>query len=152
MPLPKLIKSDLDTTILELVQRSDHRVLGTWAGDCVERVLPCFEKRYPNDDRPRKAIEALREWVETGVFHMADVRRVSLASHAAAREVAGDDTARSVARSAGQAMATAHVKTHSAVAAIYAVTAVYYATDSSMNAVNAERAWQYKHLRDLQGE
>ncbi|MGH2835407.1 MAG: putative immunity protein, partial [Solirubrobacteraceae bacterium] len=35
----------------------------TWqlfAADCAEAVLPLFEERFPNDDRPRKAIEAAR--------------------------------------------------------------------------------------------
>lgn len=30
------------------------------AADIAELVLPIFEKKYPNDDRPRKAIEAAR--------------------------------------------------------------------------------------------
>ena len=31
-----------------------------FAADCAEAVLPIFERDYPNDDRPRKAIEAAR--------------------------------------------------------------------------------------------
>ena len=31
-----------------------------FAADCAEHVLPIFEKARPNDDRPRKAIEAAR--------------------------------------------------------------------------------------------
>jgi hypothetical protein len=34
-----------------------------------------FENAYPKDDRPRKAIEACRLWVDTGVFKMADSGR-----------------------------------------------------------------------------
>jgi hypothetical protein len=29
---------------------------------CAETALPIFEKKYPDDDRPRKAIEAARAW------------------------------------------------------------------------------------------
>jgi len=43
---------------------------------------------------------------------MADVRKNALAAHAAAREVNDDDAARSAARVAGHALATAHVPTH----------------------------------------
>ena len=44
------------------------------------------------------------------MFKMADIRESSLAAHAAAREVKeNDDAARSAARAAGQAVATAHV-------------------------------------------
>ncbi|OGB63001.1 hypothetical protein A2X44_03250 [candidate division CPR3 bacterium GWF2_35_18] len=42
---------------------------------------------------------------------MAVIRKASLDSHAAARDVGEDNPARSSARSAGQAVATAHVKT-----------------------------------------
>lgn len=145
MPKSKLVKTSLDQEITELVKKTDHKTLGIWAADCVERVLPYFEEKYPKDNRPRKAIEALRTWVQTGVFKIADVRRVALASHAAAREVESDDVARSVARAAGQALATAHVPTHSIAAATYAVTAIRDLTNNEV-AVNKERQWQYQHL------
>jgi hypothetical protein len=82
---------------------------------------------------------------------MADVRRVALAAHAAAREVEEGDAARSAARAAGQALATAHVPTHAIAAAIYAATAVRDAdnhTDADAATVK-ERDWQFQHLLDL---
>jgi hypothetical protein len=151
MKKPKMAKSNMDKPIQELVDRTDHRILAVWAADCAERSLHYFEKRSPKDDRPRKAIEAIRTWVKTGVFRMADVRGTSLAAHAAARAVEEDDAARSAARAAGQAMATAHVRTHSIAAAIYAATAVRDATSSSEAdaATEKERKWQYRHLLEL---
>ncbi|CAG1005788.1 hypothetical protein METP2_03692 [Methanosarcinales archaeon] len=47
--------------------RNDHKALALWAADCAEHVLPFFEKKYPEDSRPRKAIEKCREWVDSGV-------------------------------------------------------------------------------------
>ncbi len=120
----KLVKSSMYGEVMALAARADHKTLAVWASDCVQRVLPYFEKKYPLDPRPRQALEALQAWIETGVFRMADVRRASLAAHAAARAVAGDDAAHSAARAAGQAMATAHVPGHAIGAAIYAATAV----------------------------
>jgi hypothetical protein len=149
MKKPKLVKTDLDKPITELVGKSDHKTLGIWAADCAERVLPYFEEKYPGDTRPRKAIEALRTWVRTGVFKMADIRRDSLAAHAAAREVKEkDDTARSAARAAGQAVATPHVPTHAIGAATYAATAVRDAT-GSIDDITKEREWQYQHLLNM---
>ena len=148
MKKPLVVKTDLDKPIMEIMLKSGHKILGTWAADCAERTIPYFEERYPNVHRPRKAIEALRTWVRTGVFHMADVRRDSLAAHAAARDAADDDAARSAARAAGQALATAHVRTHAAAAAIYAATAVRDETGSMEKTVK-EREWQYRRLRDL---
>ena len=34
-----------------------------WACDCAERALPVFEARYPDDARPRQALDAARAWV-----------------------------------------------------------------------------------------
>lgn len=148
MKKPKIAVTSMDKSIEELVDRADHRKLAIWAADCAERALPYFEMRAPEDERPRKAIEAARAWARTGVFRMADVRNSSLAAHAAAREVAADDAARSAARAAGQAMATAHVPRHAIAAARYAATAFRDAADpSDADAAAArESKWQYRHL------
>ena len=140
--------TSMDESIDELARKSDHKLLAIWAADCAERVLPYFEEAFPEDDRPRKAIEACREWARTGVFRMADVRGTSLAAHAAAREAEEYSAARSAARATGQAMATAHVPTHSIAAAIYAATAIRDATGDD-DSTFKEREWQYQHLLDL---
>ncbi|HEX6555413.1 MAG TPA: hypothetical protein VF026_21820 [Ktedonobacteraceae bacterium] len=140
-----------DEATVELMRKTDHKTLAIWAIDCLERVMPYFEEKYPEDHRPRNAIEALQAWINTGVFKMADIRKAALTSHAAAREVGEDNAARSVAHAAGQAVATAHVPTHSIGAAIYALQAIHRATNSSDAdaAVAKERDWQYQHLLDL---
>lgn len=143
-----------DQRIVELVGKADKKILAVWAIDCAERVLPFFEKKYPTDLRPRKAIQTLQEWIKTGVFKMSVIRGASLGSHAAARDVGEDNSARSAARAAGQTVATAHVKTHSMGSAIYALQAIYRATansnQSDVEAVIAkEREWQYERLIEL---
>jgi hypothetical protein len=140
-----------DESILELVKKTDKKTLAIWAADCVERVMPYFEERYPTDGRPRRAIDTLQEWIRTRIFEMADIRTASLDAHAAARDVGEDNAARSAARAAGQAVATAHVSTHSIGAANYALQAIYRNTDPSDAdaAVDKEREWQYRHLLEL---
>jgi len=128
-----------DERIVNLVEQTDHKVLANWAIDCVERVLPYFEAKFPDDPRPRNAIKTLRDWIETGVFSMKAIRKASLDSHASAREVGKDTAARSAARAAGQAVATAHVPTHSIGSAIY----------DADNAVAKERDRQYHRLLSL---
>lgn len=140
-----------DEEMLDLVSKTDSKTLALWAIDCAQRVLPYFEERYPQDQRPQDAIETLKKWVNTGEFKMSIIRKASLNSHSAAREVGEDSPARSAARSAGQAVATAHVKQHSYGSAIYAQQAIYRTTDSSKAeaAVAKERGWQYQHLLKL---
>ena len=136
---------------LELVNKTDQKTLAVWAIDCAERVMPYFEENYPEDPRPREAIETLQAWLETGVFKMAVVRKASLSSHAAARDVGEENPARSAARAAGQAVATAHVPTHAIGTAIYALQAIHRASDASEvdSAIAKERDWQTQHLIEL---
>ena len=127
--------------------KEDQKAMAAWAADCAERVLPFFEKAYPNDDRPRQAIEACRTWVRTGVFRMTDIRGSSLAAHAAARDVKENEAACFAARAAGQAVATAHVPQHAYGAAYYALKTI--AANDPTNAetrLAEERSWQSQHL------
>jgi hypothetical protein len=137
--------------IAELAKKTDHKTLATWALDCAERALPYFESKYPEDGRPRVAIETGRAWVTTGKFKMAVIRRAALDSHSAARDVKDDDAAGSAARAAGQAVAAAHVSTHALAAAVYAATAIRDATSpaNADAAATEEREWQYQHLVEL---
>jgi hypothetical protein len=137
-----------DERIVELVKKTDKKILAIWAIDCAERVMPYFEEKYTKDNRPRNAIETLKTWINTGIFKMAVIRKASLDSHAAAREVGEDNPARSAARAAGQAVATAHVSAHSIGAAIYALQAIYRVAASN-DAVVKEQDWQYKRLIEL---
>ncbi|MGD0081442.1 MAG: putative immunity protein [Methanoregula sp.] len=150
---PTFSLTQKDEAIAALVRETDKKILAVWAIDCAERVLPFFEEKFPDDPRPRNALGTLRAWIETGVFHMAEIRGASLAAHAAARDAGEDTAARSAARSAGQAVATAHVPTHAFGAAAYAQQAVRRAADpvEADAAVARERDWQYWHLRELRG-
>jgi len=128
--------------------KAEQKILALWAADCAEHVLPYFEKKYPRDDRPRRAIEACRAWVATGVFRMADVRKASLAAHAAAREAKEADAV-AVARSAGQAMGTPHVPTHAFGAAAYAIKAAAAHSNKVDDGLVKERNWQLERLRSI---
>jgi hypothetical protein len=127
--------------------KHDQSLLAVWAADCAEHVLPLFEKAYPNDGRPRKAIEACRAWVRTGVFKMSLIRGASLTAHAAAREAKENNAACFAARAAGQAVATAHVPQHAFGAAYYALKAVAASDPANAEAkIGEEQDWITKSL------
>lgn len=101
-----------------------HRLLALKAAKEAERVLLIFENEHPNDGRPRQAIEAIRAWAQGNrELGMAEVRKLSLGSHAAAREAKSDAT-RFAARAAGHAVATWHVPTHAMAVPRYAGKAI----------------------------
>ncbi len=151
MAKPKMVKTEWDRSIAERAKQAGHSALAVWACDCAERVLPCFESQHPDDPRPRQAIEAGRRWAATGIFKMADIRGASLSAHAAARAAAEGSAARAAARAAGQAAASAHVSGHALAAAIYAATAARDGggTADAPQAVDRERKWQMRHLKEL---
>jgi hypothetical protein len=135
------------------LDEQDHRSLVLWAAVCAEHVLPYFEEKHPQDDRPRRALEAGRAWVR-GEIAISEARAAAFAAHAAARD-ADHAAARAAARAAGHAAATAHVASHARHAAAYAVTAATAAagpTDAA-TATAMEREWQYRclpeHLRPV---
>ena len=126
--------------------KQDQRLLAIWAAECAERVLPFFEKAYPKDHRPRKALEACRTWVRTGVFKMTDIRKAALSAHAAAREAKENKAACFAARAAGQAVATAHVPQHAFGAAYYAIKIAAANSANSEIKISKEIKWQTQHL------
>lgn len=111
-------------TYCEVPRNSEaHKRLARKAADHAEEVLSHFEKVHPKDKRPREAIVALRAWARGKLrLGMAEVRKLSLASHAAARE-AKTIAARFAARAAGHAIATWHVPSHAQGAEEYAIKA-----------------------------
>jgi hypothetical protein len=48
--------------IVERIETWNDRSARLFAADCAERVLKHFEDRYPNDKRPREAIEVARRF------------------------------------------------------------------------------------------
>ncbi len=136
----------------------DQKLLAIWAADCAEHVLPYFEKEFPKDDRPRKAIEACRMWARTGIFKMTEIRGASLAAHGAARDTLKASAGRVrkakkysaalfAARAAGQAVATAHVAQHAFGAAYYALKAVVAFDPANAEVrVAKEFKWQVRHI------
>jgi len=153
MSQPNLVETDADEEIQQLVTETDRAVLLTWAADVAERVLPYFEQEYPDDERPRLAIEGARDFVDQP-FDMNQCRTLSLDAHEAAREAQLVPEACFAARSAGHAVGTAHVDEHATGAVTYALTAIREVNDDSdgVKSIHKEQDWQLNHLIDLKQE
>lgn len=128
----------------------DRRLIGFWAADCAERVLPLFEAKAPADTRPREAIEAIRLYASGGK-RTAQLRSIAVAALAAAREVA-DPSATAAAQAAGYAASTAYTKAlsaphhakHALAPAVYAALARELANNSPITA-DEELRWAIAH-------
>lgn len=122
----------------------NHRQLIRWARECSEYVLSLLAENI--DERLIHALHVAKEW-EKDTAKVGDAMKASLAAHAVARESV-NATSTAVARSVGQAVATAHMADHSLGAALYALKAVKHAG----KAVDEEREWQNKQLQQLPAE
>ena len=128
----------------ELLTKKNHRGLMKWARECSEHVLPFIGEKI--DERLIHALNVAKEW-ENGNVKTGVAMKASLGAHAAARE-SSDPVSTAVARSIGQAVATAHMADHSMGAALYGLIAVKLAD----KLVEEERKWQIKQLQQLPPE
>ena len=73
------------------------RVMRLMAADFAEMVLPIFEKEYPGDDRPRKAIQAARDYANGKI-----TEQDRAAARDAARDAAWDEQAKIIRKYLGK--------------------------------------------------
>lgn len=114
-----------------------------------EQVIEVYEKEYPRDDRPRKAIEAAKAYLKypTGATTHAVANAIYAATNAAANAAA---TAAAAAGNAALAALAAYVAA-TATNAIYAATNAALATNAATNAAMFNRIdkWMTDHIKEL---
>ena len=96
-----------------------------------ELVIGEYEKRYPDDKRPRRAIEAAKAWLE----NPTEENRAAYAASAASAAYAAY-----AANAAKAAAYAAYAAANAAYAAAYAANAAAYAADAANAAANAAYA------------
>lgn len=67
-----------------LIEQQKHRTLVMWALDCAKVPLAQFEKKYPYELRPRKALDLCEDW-SRGKIKMPAAKRAILDAHAVAK-------------------------------------------------------------------
>ena len=149
---------------LEDLTEQEQRLI---AADFAERVLPLFEAEYPDDDRPRKAIDAARAFARgeitkeqlsaagdnalaaAGTAALAAAWSAALPAAWAAALPASRAAAWSAAASAARAAAVSAARAASASTA-GASTAGASAAGAARDAAKyAERAWQQQHIDEV---
>ena len=136
-----------------LIRRVDtwnEKTLRLFAADCAEHVLGIYEKTYPNDDRPRKAIQAARDFanglIDASAAH-AYAAYASAAAAYAAYASAGAAAAYAAYASADAAYASAYAAAEAASDAANAFDAADAAAAYAAYADAAERKWQVNRLK-----
>jgi hypothetical protein len=111
------------------------------ACDFAEKVLPIFEKKYPNDDRPREAIEVAR-----GFVNRKATEKERKAAAAAAADAADAYAAAAAAAAAAGYAAAGYAAT---AAAGYAATAAGYADADAYAAKEKACRWMCDRIRKV---
>ena len=114
---------------MRVIKRVDTKKVSVqFAIACARRCLPNYEKAYPKDDRPRKAIDAAEAWC------LNPTEETALAARSAA------SAALSAARSAAESAAWS---------AWSAWSAAWSAALSAARSASAERKWQNETLKSI---
>lgn len=121
--------------------KDNHRKLIKWAIECSEHVFILIEEDI--DQKLIYALEVAKKW-EHGDVSTGVAMKAFFGAHEVARQVK-DPIYKSIARSVGQAVATAHMADHSLGGAFYALKDIKLAKKNIEN----ERDWQTKKLGKL---
>ena len=116
--------------LIRLIELQKHRTLVMWALDCAQVPLRLFEAKFPNEARPRIALDLCETWAR-GIIKMPEAKRAILDSHAVAEEI-DDKECIAIAHAIGHAGATVHVETH-------ALGLVFYELSSIVHRVGLEK-------------
>ena len=100
LDLPELTHEDKKWVFVRSIPKDRLRLV---AADFAERVLHIYESKYPNDDRPRKAIEAARSGDKNAAADAAAAAAYAAAAAAYAYAAAADADAAAAAANAAYA-------------------------------------------------
>ncbi len=131
---------------------NEHKILALWAIDCLNRILPLFEMKYPNEIILKTAVGTLQKWINDEI-KMWDARKYTYTVLGLAKTMEKDDKPYSqVVRATSHCLATCHVPTHSEGTAMYVVSAIKLINKSKGDVValmENERIWQINRLKEL---
>ena len=128
----------------------NERTARLFACDCAEHVLSLYEAKYPDDRRPRKAIETARRYAEgkAAVEELTDVWAAAWAAAEDAAEDAAEAAAWAAARAAARAAAWDAAWDAAGAAAEDAARAAAWAAAWAA-ALDVERQWQAGRLGEI---
>ena len=152
-----------DTEFLQdltmLLREQSHKTMVLWALDLAAESVAKLEEKYPDETRPKEALEAARAWA-AGMIKMRLAQRKILDCHAFAKEIdSKEDIA--LCHAIGQACAVVHTAGHAIGYPMYELSAIVYrlGIESCAEAVEQRRReyinklfyWN-EHIDDYEGE
>ena len=126
--------------LIRKVEIWNDKTLRLFAADCAEHVLGIYERVCPKDDRPRKAIQAARDFANGLIDRNAAHAAANAASYAASYAAYAADHSADAADYSADA---AYAASYAAYAASYAAYAADHSADAAYAASYAAYASSY---------
>ncbi len=124
-------------------EKYSDRLVGLYACDCAEHVLPIWEAKFPDDDRPKKSVEVGRAFV----LNPTDKNRARAAEAAAQAAQAAEAAHAAEAAVRAAHAAEAAVRAAHAAGAAWAVGVAW--AERAARAARVARAAEEKYQTDL---
>lgn len=118
--------------------------LSKWSLTVAKHVLAAAGIDYRSYDALSDGFGVNELW-QCGKATVHEVRQAGFAIHKAAREC-GSEIEKTALRSAGQAVASGHMREHAMVASDYAVKTIGLLSGNNVDVITAERQWQLAEL------
>ena len=110
--------------LLLLIQNQSHQVMVLWAFEFAAESIAGLEEKYPDEKRPREALEAAQDWA-SGKIKMRLAQRKILDCHAFAKVITCKaDIAQ--CHAVGQACSVVHTAGHAIGYPVYDLTSIVY--------------------------
>ncbi|OQA92471.1 MAG: hypothetical protein BWY26_00237 [Elusimicrobia bacterium ADurb.Bin231] len=139
--------SELRDKICSLYAMTDQISLAKWALSIAKRILCVSGIDYKNVDSLAEGFKVNELW-QKGKAKIHDVRKAGFKIHKFAR-VCDSEIKKSAFRTAGQAVASGHMKEHAIIASDYAVKTIGLITKNDILSITEERKWQFNKLNKL---
>lgn len=140
------LRSEID----ELYENMNQIILAKWSLKIAKRILCVADIDYKTIDVIVGGFKVNEQW-QKGKARMYDVRQAGFKIHKLARN-SNTEIQKSAFRTAGQAVASGHMKEHAMVTSDYAIKTIGLITNNDMDAITKERKWQLNELKKLKNE
>ena len=129
-----------------LLREQSHRTMALWALDLAAESVAKLEEKYPDEPRPREALEAAWAWAE-GKIKMRLAQRKILDCHAFAKELGSKEDI-ALCHAIGQACAVVHTAGHAMGYPMYELSAIVYRLGIE-NCREAVEQWRQEYIQKL---
>lgn len=112
--------------LMKLMETQSKETLASWClGYAQQEMLPIYERRCPQDQRPRAALEAAWQCLE-GKQTVRETKQMAQQVTQASRDCEGDPAAQAAARSVAAAIGSLYTRTNPLGMTFYAAAASVY--------------------------